>query len=196
MSLLIYIHGFNSSPRSYKAQRLVDYIQQHQCVVDYQLPELSDQPDRAIAQLTALVEQAGQDVVLIGSSLGGYYATWLACQYGLRAVLINPAVRPYELLREYLGPNKNFHSGEEYVLTENHIEALRQLETQPGPCYELLDVYLESGDEVLDYRQAEAKYQRARLHLFPGGDHSFINFEMQISDILKKLGVSCQASMR
>lgn len=192
MPVLIYIHGFNSSPQSYKARVLEQYLRSHHCEVEYLIPHLSDQPDLAITQLRAIIEQyPGQKPLLIGSSLGGYYATWLACRFGLRAVLINPAVRPYDLLVDYLGPNENYHTGEKYTLTTDHMQQLRQLETEAGDCYQQLDVYLETGDEVLDYRQAELKYQSAQLHIFPGGNHAFVNFESLISDILKEMGISC-----
>lgn len=190
MTTLIYIHGFNSSPQSYKARVLQDYLQAHLPQLRYYCPALSDRPDQAIEQLQGLVESSLDDIpLLIGSSLGGYYATWLACRYGLRAALINPAVRPYDLLVKYLGPNRNYHTDEEFVLTEEHMEALRRLETQAGPCYEELDVYLETGDETLDYRDAEAKYARARQYIFPGGSHAFVNFEGHLSDILERLGI-------
>jgi predicted esterase YcpF (UPF0227 family) len=190
--VLIYIHGFNSSPQSHKARVLAQFLQTNRCQVEYLIPHLSDRPDLAITQLQAIIEQySGQKPVLIGSSLGGYYATWLACRFGLRAVLINPAVRPYDLLVDYLGPNENYYSGEKYTLTTEHMQQLRQLETEPGECYQQLDVYLETGDEVLDYRQAEAKYRDTRLHIFAGGNHAFVNFQRLISDILKGLGISC-----
>lgn len=175
---LIYIHGFNSSPQSHKALQAVEYFESmgigHRIVV----PELSHEPDAAIRQLQALIETPRDTpVVLIGSSLGGYYATWLAEQYNLKAALINPSVRPYERWEQHLGLNHNFYSGKSYEITREHIEQLRKLDRDPIVHPENFLLLVQTGDEVLDYRLAVEKYKASPSIIQEGGNHGFVNFE-------------------
>src|SRR5688572_27231614 len=115
--MLIYIHGFNSSPLSTKAQ----HLQRNLAPGEFAAPELPHRPVEAAAVLDALAAQY-PGAALVGSSLGGYYATYLAEKHELRAVLVNPAVRPYVLLRSQVGIQKNFYTGREYEFTERHLE--------------------------------------------------------------------------
>ncbi len=187
---LIYIHGFNSSPASLKARQTDKWLSVHHPQVPFFCPQLSNQPDLAIQHLQALIEQAGQPVGLVGSSMGGYYATWLAERYGLPAVLINPAVKPYELMQDYLGENANYHTGERYVLEQRHVEAVRQLEVSAPLNPSRYWVLLQTGDEVLDYRQAESRYIGCRMTIEPGGDHSFQHYERHLPAIFEFLQLS------
>src|SRR4051812_26538836 len=118
--MLIYIHGFNSSPASFKARVLQERLSARGRRDEFMAPALPHSPAAAAGALDALAGQHPQ-AVLVGSSLGGFYATWLAERHGLRAVLVNPAVRPYELLAGHVGRQKNFHSGEEYDFTLEHV---------------------------------------------------------------------------
>ncbi len=175
---LIYIHGFNSSPQSHKAVVTVEYFQSmgigHLIVV----PELSHEPALAIKELQALIEiPRDKPVVLLGSSLGGFYATWLAERYNLKAALINPAVRPYLRWDQHLGLNHNFYSGKSYQITRDHIEQLRQLETESIVHPENFLLLVQTGDEVLDYHLAVEKYKASPSIIQEGGNHSFANFE-------------------
>ncbi len=122
----IYVHGFNSSPASFKAQLLIDYFAKQGWADRLDVPELPEYPQEAMALLESLVA-AHSEVVLIGSSLGGFYTTYLTEKYSqARGVLINPAVAPHKLLVQLLGPNVNYYNGREYDLTEEH---LRQVES-------------------------------------------------------------------
>lgn len=191
---LIYLHGFNSSPDSFKARALREYLcgklagekRNHVPQQWLDIPVIPPVPADAIKMLSHCVEEAQKQhtVALVGSSLGGFYATWLAEQYGLKAVLINPAVRPYDLLREYLGDNINFYTSERWVLDETTIEQLQALDVDrvTRPDHYLL--MLQTGDEVLDYRQAVEKYSDCPSIIEEGGDHSFTNFENHIKRIL------------
>ncbi len=186
--MLIYVHGFNSAPSSYKAclvgERMRALGREH----DYLVPALPHRPAEAMALLRGLVERH-PGATLIGSSLGGYYATWLAEHYaGLRVALVNPAVRPYNLLRGFLGPQKNIYTGEQYELTAQHIEELQTLEVADiTPVrYFLLT---RTGDEVLDYRLAVEKYHGARQRVIPGGDHGFGDFGHYLDDVLAFAGI-------
>ena len=175
--LFVYIHGFNSSPESFKAKCFEQFLIENHPDEQFIVPRLSDLPARAMVTLTDLINQhRDEKIALIGSSLGGFYATWLSQQYHLKAVLINPAVNPQELLVDFLGTNKNFYTGEEYEFTTEHIVQLDTVTTNNIYSPELLMVLLQSGDEVLDYRLAEKKYSATRLIVETGGDHSFQNF--------------------
>src|SRR5512145_1732967 len=149
--MLIYIHGFNSSPASAKAQLLKARLEALGRGAEFAAPGLPHSPAQAAALLEKLAD-AHRGAALVGSSLGGYYATWLAEKRGMRAVLLNPAVRPYELLAPLIGRQKNFHTGEEYDFTAQHVVELRGLEVERiTPARYLLIVA--KGDEVLDYRR-------------------------------------------
>lgn len=175
-----YLHGFNSSPQAAKAQELATFLQE-QKALDYQLlvPQLSSRPAQAVAALQQSVAKAqaqGRQVVLWGSSLGGFYATYLSQRLGCRAILINPVVAPWTHLSRYQQPITNPYSGETYCIGAEHLAELQQLALPELPCPQNLQVWLQKGDEVLDYRQAAAYYQQAELIIQAGGDHRFQNF--------------------
>jgi predicted esterase YcpF (UPF0227 family) len=191
MPPLIYIHGFNSSPRSHKANLLLARMQALGLGGQLLIPALPADPSRAMQVLEqALAELPGRSACLVGSSLGGYYATWLAERHRLRAVLLNPAVTPYELLLDYLGDNENPYTGERYRITESDIDVLKGFDVERLSHPENFLVYVETGDEVLDYRQAVEKFAKAELVVFPGGSHEMVNFESVIDDILVYCGYS------
>ena len=188
--MIIYIHGFNSSAASYKAQALLKHFKELGREDEIIIPSLSSIPSYAMAELKALVEQnISKNLSFVGSSLGGYYATWLADRYDLPAVLINPAVKPYQLLENYLGKNINHYSGEVYELTPEHIEELQDLDIEYISKPHRYLVMLQTGDEVLDYSQAFVKFSGSRMIVEEGGDHSFTSFESHIDSILDFCGV-------
>jgi uncharacterized protein len=191
--VIIYIHGFNSSARSFKARALGERLTALGCGDAFLCPDLPHRPQAAIALLDSLVA-AQPGACLVGSSLGGFYATWLAERHRLRAVLLNPAVRPYELLRGYLGTQTNLYSAERYELTEAHLEELRALDVETvTPARYLLIVA--TGDEVLDHCEALAKYRGARQIVIAGGDHGFSDFEKHLATVLSFCGMAdCAAS--
>ena len=185
--MLIYIHGFNSSPASFKAKVLHDRLAALGRAHEFVAPALPHSPAAAACMLDALARRHSQ-AALVGSSLGGFYATWLAERFALRAVLVNPAVRPYDLLAGHVGRQKNFHSGEEYEFTLEHVAELRALEVDAiDPRRYLLMV--ETGDEVLDYRQAVEKYRGARQLVIEGGDHGFGDFADHVEPVLEFCGI-------
>lgn len=158
---------------------------------EYACPELAHRPRKAIAQIEALIaNEPPETTALVGSSLGGFYASWLAEKYGLRTVLLNPAVRPYELLSDYLGPQKNLYTNAEYEFTAQHLAELREFETGIiTPRHYLLLV--QTGDEVLDYRHAVEKYRGVRQVVIKGGDHGFSNFADYLDMVLAFCGIIC-----
>ncbi|HEV3011416.1 MAG TPA: YqiA/YcfP family alpha/beta fold hydrolase [Burkholderiales bacterium] len=142
------------------------------------LPSLAADAMKAIAPLVS------KDCCFVGSSLGGFYATYLAEKHGLRAALINPAIDPHTGLRAYLGPQKNLHTGKPYELTEAHLREWEALYVpRITPRRYLLIV--ETGDEVLDYREAVARYAGAEQLVIPGGDHSLQSFPQHLARILE-----------
>ena len=174
----VYLHGFLSSPDSKKAQQLVQYFTTQNKQQQLLIPTLDFEPEQAIKQALAAIrhlqQQEGiEQVFVMGSSLGGFYATYLAQQENIKAVLINPAVRPFELFDKYLGPNKHFYDGQTYILELKHIEQLRALEVtdlaRPGDMLLLL----QTADETLDYRLATHKYLNCPSWIEAGGTHSF-----------------------
>lgn len=174
--VLIYAHGFNSSALSYKAGLLRDHMTELGLAQHYACPELSHRPAQAMAQLQALIAlHDASTVTLVGSSLGGYYATHLAENLGVRVVLVNPAVRPYELLAPYVGPQKNLYTGEEYQFTAGHVAELRTLEVDPITPERYL-LITATGDEVLDYRDGVARYAGCEQIIVNGSDHGFRGF--------------------
>ena len=188
--LLVYLHGFNSSPASHKARHLKDVMAGRGLESNYACPELPDTPKEAVRTIEALLAgRSPGDVMLLGSSLGGFYATWFAETRGCRAVLINPAVRPYVGLEAYLGPQKNLYTGRPYVLTREHLEGWSALarESIDPERYLLL---LETADEVLDWREAATKYEGARMVIRQGGDHSLRCFPEQVDRILQFAGLA------
>ena len=192
--MLIYIHGFNSSARSFKAGLLHERMMRRGLGADYACPDLAHRPRQAMARLEALIAGSPRAAtVLVGSSLGGFYATWLAEKYRLKAVLVNPAVRPYELLQDYLGPQKNLYTGVEYELTERHLAELRELEV-PSITPEHYLLMVQTGDEVLDYRQAVEKYRGAQQIVIEGGDHGFSTFAAYLDTVLRFCGIPLQSA--
>ncbi|MES2675025.1 MAG: YqiA/YcfP family alpha/beta fold hydrolase [Pseudomonadota bacterium] len=188
MSALIYIHGFLSSPLSYKAQQTQAWLATHHPEVNYYCPQLTPYPEQTRIQLEQLVESLlPRAVYLMGSSLGGFWATWLVEKYNLRALLINPSTHPSEFMPNYLCVDlKSYHNDEVYRLTTQHIDEIKSASIQPTRLnnYWLL---VQTGDEVLDYRQAVQKYAGCRQTVEEGGDHAFQGFEKYLDKALNFL---------
>lgn len=186
--MLVYVHGLNSSPASFKANLLKRKLESLGRGAEFSAPALPDRPAAAAAVLDAAVARhAG--AVLVGSSLGGFYATWLAERHGLKAVLVNPAVRPYEGLRQYLGVQQNLHTGEPYELTQAHLDELAAMEVAAITRPERYFLLVRTGDEVLDYRKAVQRYRDCRQTVIEGGDHGFTDFADYLDPVLEFSGV-------
>ena len=197
--MLIYIHGFNSSPESTKANQLKSFAESLTFGDFLQVPQLSYEPKKAMSELEQLVKKQlnssthrpGCGPCLIGSSLGGYYATWLAEKYDCRAVLINPAVKPYELFDDYLGTNKNDYTGEEFELTMSHLDDLRKMDVEKISNPDRYLLMLQTGDEVLDYKLAIEKYAAVPSIVEEGGSHGFMGFNRHLETVLAFCGINC-----
>lgn len=190
-TLLIYLHGFNSSPFSYKAQYLSEYCHNNGLADCICVPELAPEPAVALASVQKLIKRAAPDtdITLIGSSLGGYYATALAEQFKLRAVLINPAVYPYRLLKHYLGMNHNYHTGTKYEMKPEYMQQLLDMEVQQLSEPQSYLVLLQTADETLDYRHSAEKYAATQLVIEQGGSHGFDDFDQAVPQILDFAGL-------
>lgn len=182
---ILFLHGFRSSPNSWKANLLREAMRAEGREDELYCPQLSHEPAQAIATAEAVLATATQrgPVTLVGSSLGGYYATWLAERHQLRTVLVNPSVIAHISLTQFLGPQTWFDSGDTFEFTPAHIAQLKALEVpQPDPSRYLL--LAETGDEVLDYRQAVERYAGCQQVVLEGGNHSFSRFPEYIPQIL------------
>ncbi len=179
MTSLVYIHGFLSSPQSHKALQVKAWLAEHRPDIDYHCPALSAYPDEVKADLEALIASLGdQPIYLMGSSMGGFWSTWLAETYDLPAILINPAVKPTALMPKYVGLElQNYHNEERYTLGEKDIEALLRLERVTPDSAENYWLLVQTEDETLDYRQAVDYYRNSRQQVEQGGDHGFQGFE-------------------
>ena len=182
--MIVYLHGFNSTPASGKARLLGEHMASIGRQADYLCPALPNSPREAIVQVEAALAPHGGPITLVGSSLGGFYATYLAEKHGWKAVLVNPAVHANVLLRDALGPQTNWHTGEKWVFTEAHLAELESLDVPMITRPERYLLLAQTGDEVLDYRDAVAYYAGARQIIEEGGDHGFAGFERHFQTIL------------
>jgi predicted esterase YcpF (UPF0227 family) len=186
--VILYLHGFNSSPHSHKAQVTGQYMAERGLAAQFACPALPPLAGDAIHEIENLV-RGKAPVCFLGSSLGGFYATYLAEKHGAKAVLINPAIDPHIGLRAYLGPQKNLHTGEPYELTEAHLREWGKLYV-PRVTPQRYLLLVETGDEVLDYRRAVERYAGAEQIVIRGGDHSLQSFPQHLPRILKFAGYS------
>lgn len=186
---ILYIHGLNSSPASTKASQLTAAMTVRGLQAQLRVPALHHHPRQAIAQLEALIAELGRPT-LVGSSLGGYYATHLAERHGLKALLINPAVRPHQLFDGYLGTQTNHYSNETWELTADHVAALAELDVEPLTDPARYQVWLQTGDETLDYRRAQAYYRHCALRIEAGGDHGFQGFAERLPMLFAFAGIA------
>lgn len=178
--MIIYIHGFGGSGKGIKATLFREYFKNKD---EYFIaPSLSYIPELAIQTLEELIESYDKDVVLIGSSLGGFYSIYLAQKYSLKAVLINPSIFPFETLKLVLGTAPNFYDNSTFEWSENHIEMLKQYVSDVKDQSNIL-LLVQKGDELLNYKHALNKVPDASHIVEDGGNHSFENIERHFEKI-------------
>ena len=182
--MIVYLHGFNSSPASGKAKQLGEHMARLGRQADYYCPALPNSPREAIALVETSMAKHRGPVTLVGSSLGGFYATHLAEKHGWKAVLVNPAVHAHILMRGAIGTQTNWHSGEKWHFTEAHLAELAALDVPAITRPERYLLLAQTGDEVIDYRDAVAYYAGATQIIEDGGDHGFAGFERHFQTIL------------
>jgi len=179
--MLLYLHGFNSSPQSKKAIQTQQWLQENAPQIKFCCPQLPPYASQVMDILRPLIENSlSQPVYLVGSSMGGFFATCLAEQYDLRAVLINPAVSPGRGLHSWLGENRNYITGERWIFEPQHIDEYLDLDPPQIQRQENYKLLLQTGDQVLDYRKAQRRYQGCYMITEEHGDHSFINYQRHL----------------
>jgi uncharacterized protein len=183
--MLLYLHGFRSSPASFKARILEERLRSLGRVSEWCCPALDVSPARAISALTSLLHDVDVSTLcLVGSSLGGYYATWLAEKTGCKAVLLNPAITPQRDLRSHLGEQTIWGSTERITILPSYLDELNALST---PVITRADRYFliaATGDEVIDWRDMVAKYPGAKTHVIDGGDHGLSEFADLVDEVV------------
>jgi predicted esterase YcpF (UPF0227 family) len=183
--MILYLHGFRSSPRSFKARVVHESMKAAGRSEELVCPQLPASPKAAMALALLLVARYPADqLAIVGSSLGGFYATWLAERLGCRAVLLNPAVNPLKDLEKYVGVTTAWHSDEAFEFKPEYIDELGELRVERITRPERYFLVAATGDEVLDYRDMVAHYAGARQHVIEGSDHAISEFPQYVDEVL------------
>ena len=181
---ILYLHGFLSAPQSSKARETVAYCTGRGMSDRIHVPFMKHGPAATMAELTALIGTLPQAKLgLIGSSLGGFYATCLSEQFNLPAVLINPAVGPFDRWESYLGDHQNYYTDSVHTVTPAYIGELRKLDFKTLRYPQNCRVMVQTGDETLDYRLAAEKFSKAELVIRQGGSHSYDGYAEELPAI-------------
>ncbi|MBV7537356.1 esterase [Duganella sp. sic0402] len=192
--MILYLHGFRSSPQSMKARVVVERMAALGLADQVRSPQLPASPKLAIELALSLVKDVPAEALsIIGSSLGGYYATWLAERIGCKAVLLNPAIVPRVNLDQHVGVTTQYHSDEPFEFKREYINELHALEVPQISQPERYFLVAATGDEVLDYRDMLAHYRGARQHLIQGSDHAISEFPDYVDEVLAFCGVGARS---
>lgn len=185
--VLLALHGFHSSPSSSKIQEMSAYLATHFPDITFIAPQLPCLPGQMWQMIESIFDQySNQEIAVMGSSLGGYLATKVAAQYQAKVLLINPAVSPWNLL-SYEGVQRHPYTLEKYKIDNIYLNQLKALDVPYAGSTDQCWVLLQEGDEVLDYREALAKFTGCKITCEQGGDHSFKGFERYLPDIIRFL---------
>ena len=188
---LLYLHGFRSSPQSTKAQMMAARVQADHKKVRWWCPQLPPSPREAMALIQrGTADWPADQMAVVGSSLGGFYATALAQQRGCRAVVLNPAVDPARDLAAHIGEQTAWHDpAEHFFFRPEYIDELRALQTGPLTHPERTFAVIAKGDELLDWREMTARYASARIRLVEGSDHALSDFDDHIDAVQEFLAL-------
>ena len=181
---IIYLHGFNSSAKSKKSKILDSYLKEEK-LINLESPNLNSSPSRAISQVEKIIKESSSKVCVLGSSLGGLYATFIADKYNLKSVTINPVVRNHiSGMKDIVGLHKNFHTDEEYEFTTKDYLDLQKLGLKElkKPLNHLC--FIKMSDEVLDHNKTLAYFSKSYVLSEKGGNHSYDDFFEKIPLIL------------
>ena len=186
---LLYLHGFRSSPQSAKARLMAQRVASQHPGVHWWCPQLPPSPHAAMALVAqGIADWPHSQMAVVGSSLGGFYASWVAQQTGCPAVLLNPAVHPARDLERYIGEQTAWHNeAERFYFDPCFIGELNALDVRKHPPANNQMAIVAQGDEVLDWREMVARYPQAQLHLLDGGDHALSDFPDHIEAIVEFL---------
>lgn len=188
---LLYLHGFRSSPRSAKARRMAEWTAAHRPDLVFACPQLPPSPREAMALVDALIRAWPRDTMAVmGSSLGGFYATWVAQRTGARTALLNPAVDPARDLANHIGEQTCWQDPDEhFFFRREFVDELRELDAGALAHPERLMAVIAKGDEVLDWREMHARYQGCRIKLLEGSDHGLADFDDHLDELTEFLGL-------
>jgi predicted esterase YcpF (UPF0227 family) len=186
---LLYLHGFRSSPRSFKAERMAAWVREHQPQVRWWCPQLPPSPRDAMRQVfDGVAAWPADGMAVVGSSLGGFYATVVAERLGCPAVLLNPAVHPARDLAAHIGEQTAFHDPEEhFFFRSEYIDELREMTPASLTAPHRYLAVIAKGDEVLDWREMHARYAACHVRLLEGGDHALSDFDAHLPAIVQFL---------
>lgn len=189
--MILYLHGFRSSPKSSKARLLGSRMRALGLEDQFYCPQLPASPHSAIELALDLVREfPPSEVNLIGSSLGGYYANWLAEKTRCRATVLNPAVRPPRELEKYVGVTTAYHSDEVFEFKREYIDELKALAVKRITLPERYFLIAATGDEVLDWGEMVKHYAGARHCVIQGSDHGLSEFDRHVDSVLAFCGVN------
>ncbi|WP_333844212.1 YqiA/YcfP family alpha/beta fold hydrolase [Limnohabitans sp.] len=188
---VLYLHGFRSSPQSVKARQMAAIMGAQFAHIKWWCPQLPPSPLAACDLIqSGTADWPANRMAVIGSSLGGFYATWLAAQRGCKAVLLNPAIDPARDLAKYIGEQTAWHDpAERFFFDAEFVGELSALEVGPLPHPERVWALIAKGDEVLDWREMTARYPGAQQVLLEEGDHALSNFEAYLPQVLEFLNL-------
>lgn len=188
--MILYLHGFRSSPTSRKATMLRERMRVLGREPEYLCPQLPASPRAAVDLALRLARTApAGSLALIGSSLGGYYATWLAERLGCRAVLLNPAITPARDLEAHLGPQPVYFTDEEIDFRPEHLAELQEIDTPHVTRPERYFLIAATGDALIDYRTMTGKYTGARQRVIEGSSHELPDFALYMDEVLGFCGI-------
>lgn len=179
---LIYLHGFNSDGEGWKAEALRRQFP----AATIWAPDLPADPDEVIAIIGNFVQEQTEKPVLLGTSLGGFYAYWGSAKFGLRALLFNPSLRPHQTLAgRGIGHFKTWTKGRDYHFREEYLLILQQLKAEADAASqpELLHFFLAKDDDVLDHSAIPDSFPQSRVRWYEGAGHGFSKFEKVLKEI-------------
>lgn len=186
---ILYFHGFKSSSKSSKAQSLKNFIAKNTKNTKIIIPDLDDNFQNAHNQIEELIRLSGSNIVFMGSSLGGYFASYFSQKLKKKAVLINPAVHPLKDFEVHLGENENYSSGNKFNISSKEISFVRTLSYKKLLTPNDLLILLESGDEILKYNKSASYFSGAYIDIAFGGNHSYSSFKSKFHKIQKFLDI-------
>ncbi|HWI09973.1 MAG TPA: YqiA/YcfP family alpha/beta fold hydrolase [Burkholderiaceae bacterium] len=187
---LLYLHGFRSSPQSTKARLTAAWLQQHRPDVHWWCPQLPASPRDALQLvMDGVADWPAAGIGVIGSSLGGFYATAVAERLGCRAVLLNPAIDPARDLQTYIGETTAWHSDERFFFRAEFIAELRAIAPATLTRLDRYFAVIAKGDELLSWVEMSARYRGAAIRLLEGGDHALSDFDTHLPEVMAFLGI-------
>ena len=193
---LLYLHGFRSSPSSAKARLMAAHMAQHHPAVTFWCPQLPPSPQAAMDLVVqGVAHWPRSTMAVIGSSLGGFYASWVAQHAGCPSVMLNPAVDPARDLARHIGEQTTWQNpAERFYFLPQYIAQLQALDMRGRPPAGPELAIIAQGDEVLDWQEMAARYPQARQIIQEGGSHALENFSDYLPSVVEFLGLAASGA--